>query len=207
MEIVRTRPLYSAGSGGKTYISVHERTFSNNGHERPYYMVTRGGSTVVPSPEEKRPDAVVCVGMVLGEDNDQSLVVTSEFRIAIGCREISFPAGIIDEADYRNAQSVQDAVASAARREFKEETGMDFEPTVFSPHNLYSSAGLTNESTCLVFGTATGKVSKEHLEADEDIDVMILNRKQIGQLLAESKIPFSKIAWPLLWSFHTKWIV
>lgn len=207
MEIVRTRPLYSAGSGGKTYISVHERTFVNKGQERPYYMVARGGSTVVPSAEEKKPDAVVCVGVVRDEDGDQSLVVTSEFRVAIGCREISFPAGIIDESDYRNAQSIQEAVATAARREFKEETGLDFEPTLFSPPNLYSSAGLTNESTSLVFGMATGKVSKEHLEQDEDIDVLILNRKQVGQLLSESKIPFSKIAWPLLWSFYTKWIV
>jgi ADP-ribose pyrophosphatase len=199
MKIIRTRPLLDVGNNGKTYFSVHERIFEHQGRERPYYMVTRGSH--IEPPEEKRPDAVICVALYREQGEDDRLVLTSEYRVPMAAREISFPAGLIDPTDYGHSNDIFGAVRLAAIREFREETGLSFVPIEISPPNLYSSAGITDESVCIVLGIAKGEPSKANLEPDEDIEVMLLTRPQVGSILQDPSMAFSKVSWPMLWMF------
>ena len=179
---------------------MHEITYEHNEKQSAYFMVTRG-SSIVPH-TEKKPDAVVVCATY--EDNcEPKLLMASEFRTPIGTRELGFPAGLIDEKDYLEGMDPRVAAINAAIREVKEETGLDLEVTDVSPPNLYSSAGLTDESITYVFGKVTGEVSKAGLEGGEDIEVMLLSQSEAAYLVKENmpELAHSKTAWPFLLMF------
>jgi ADP-ribose pyrophosphatase len=207
MEIIKTEVI-ARGMGGRNercWLAMHERTVKSNNDERKYFFVTRG-DVVVP-PHKKTPDAVVIIAFV-GEGDDMKLVLTDEYRLPIDRREIGTPAGLIDAEDYDctpallcgKNPSISNAACRAAVREFKEETGMDFVPCEHSPDNLYSTAGMTDESVFMVIGKASGTPSKEFLEEHEDINTMILGRKEIIELMNRHDLAFSKHVWPFLWA-------
>ena len=195
MEILSTKILAQASKGSRIFLSLVERTFSHKGRESSYFFAIRGDTVGT----AKRPDAVVIVAVT--EEEEPRLVLTSEFRIPIGCREISFPAGIIDKEDFAQG-SVRQAAIAAATRELKEETGLDFHPMEVSPANLYSSAGMTNESVTFVFGKATGSPSTDGNEAMEDIEVRLVTLgEMIDMMDNQPDLNFSKTAWPLMWAY------
>jgi ADP-ribose pyrophosphatase len=201
MKTVNSKTLHKATNkdGTRTFLALHELTVEQAGKQRPYYMVTRG-EIIVPH-DTKRPDAVIIVGIRYTPAGPQ-LVVTSEYRIPIGTREISFPAGLIDPADYEGTTSVQQAAVKAAEREFLEETGLLLTEAEVSAQNLYASAGMTNESSIIVIGKATGEPTTENAEETEDIQVMLLSQDDIGRLLSCRDMAFSKVVWPFLWAFN-----
>ena len=202
MFIKETTPLHKAGNSKRVFLTLWKRIFDHKGKEGTYFMVSRGDK--ISPHHEKRPDAVVIVATINVEGEDR-LVVTNEFRIPLGVRELGFPAGLIDENDYRDNATNAEAARRAAIRELKEETGVDLEVTEVSPSNLYSSAGLTNESVTYVFGKATGVLSQDGLEEDEDIETMLVSRPEVEKLLhSEGDFAHSKSAWPLLWAFVRK---
>jgi ADP-ribose pyrophosphatase len=171
----------------------------------PYFFASRGEDPP-PSPTRKRPEAVVIVAIT--EEEEPRLVLTSEYRVPLGCREISFPAGLIDESDYISSEdesvvmSVRAAAMRAAIRELKEETGLDFTPTAVSPDNLYSSAGMTNESCIIIFGYASGTPSLDGNEASEDIRVMLTTFVDMVEMIDTNQgHVYSKVCWPFLWAF------
>jgi len=190
----------------RCWLAMHKHTTkSENGKDRNYFFVTRGDK-VIP-PDKKRPDAVVVIGFV-GEGEDMRIVLTDEYRLPIGRREIGSVAGLIDSGDYdcspalfcgKNMAPVASAACRAATREFHEETGLKFTPFEVSADNLYSTAGMTDESVCMVIGKASGTPSKEFLEDNEDINTMMLNRQEVIELMNRRDVAFSKHVWPFLW--------
>lgn len=207
MQITKTEVVARGMGGNRCWLAMHESSFTDEANkEHKYFFVTRGDK-IVPS-DKKRPDAVVVIAFI-GEGDDMKMILTDEYRLPIGCREIGSVAGLIDAKDYdcspilfcgKNLASTATAACRAAVREFKEETGMDFVPYEVSPDNLYSSAGMTNESVCLVIGKATGTTSKEFLEEHEDINTMMLTRDEIVELMSRQEVAFSKYVWPFLWT-------
>lgn len=194
MKILSSELMAKAAAGLRVFLGLHKVEYEHKGTKRSYFMVTRG-EKIIP-PEEKKPDAVVIVGIIKG-DPDQ-LVITKEFRIPLGCEEYGFPAGLIDAKDYGDNRSVQEAAYHAAIREFKEETGLEFIPDSCSPPNLYSSAGMTNESAIIVFGHATGTPSQEFLEPSEEISVLLLNHADLGNMVSRDDLAFGKVSWPIM---------
>jgi len=190
----------------RCWLAMHQHTEKlENGKDRKYFFVTRGDKITLP--DKKRPDAVVAIGFV-GEGEDMRIVLTDEYRLPIGRREIGSVAGLIDSGDYdcspalfcgKKLASVAGAACRAAIREFYEETGLEFAPFEVSADNLYSTAGMTDESVCMVIGKASGTPSKEFLEDNEDINTMMLNRQEVIELMNRHDVAFSKHVWPFLW--------
>jgi ADP-ribose pyrophosphatase len=120
-----------------------------------------------------QPDAVVLIVVVAGAD-EARLVVTREFRGPLGRYELAFPAGLVDEGE---------TPTGAAARELFEETGLTLTKVVLVSPPVSSSAGLTDESACLVYGEATGTISKAHLEEHEDIDTRLMTLAEIRNLI------------------------
>lgn len=200
MEVLGTKQIAKGAAGGRTFLSLHERTVrTDSGSEFGYFFVARGED--VPSPEDKKPEAVIVVAVVDTPGEERRLVLTSEFRVPINCREVGFPAGLIDPEDYAGGASVCTAARIAAIREMKEETGLDFIPTEISPENLYSSAGMTNESVIIVFGVAQGTPSVEGNEECEDIDTTLFTFAEMVEMMDKRNVVYSKTAWPFLWAF------
>lgn len=136
------------------------------------------------------PDAAVIVPILPTPEGSQ-LVLTKEFRPAIGDDEYGFPAGLIDE---------NETVEATVRRELKEETGLDVAAIHHISPPVYSSAGLSDESCCMVLVTAAGRPSTHLNEPHEQIEVLLYDAQDIRALL-ESDKKIAARAWGLLYHF------
>ena len=146
------------------------------------YWISSRTDTPSQSPQDKKPDAVIICAVI----DESYLVLTSELRIGLGSYEIGFPAGLVDEGE---------SPADAAKREFREETGLDLEVTRVSP-NLYSSAGMTEEAVPMVYGKASGTVSDEYLERNENIIVILATPSFVQRVVAgEFDLAYGAKAW------------
>ena len=135
-------------------------------------------------------DAVVIVPAI-DTDQGRKLVVTKEFRIPIWDYEYGFPAGLIDPGE-----DVETTIA----RELKEETGLDLVKIRHISTPVFSSAGLTDESCNMALVDAQGAVSTQWQEQSEDIEVLLMDVDDIGDLLASGNKVAAK-AWGLLYHY------
>lgn len=133
------------------------------------------------------PDAVVVVPIVQFPEG-RKIALLSEYRIPIESREWHFVAGLVDAGE--------DFVA-AARRELAEEAGLDLVQVRRISPLLVSSAGLSDESSVMVFADCVPNGLGQQLEGTEDIKVVYLDQADLARFMAsDSKIAAK--AWPVL---------
>jgi len=154
------------------FLEFKELTYLNKfGDERLWSLVSRvGGSR-----------AVMIVPFYEGK-----LVVTREFRVPIRGYEYSFPAGLIDDGE--------DPV-TAAKREMREETGLEISKVLAVSPPVFNSPGLTDEALTLVYAEVEGTTSRDGLEPDEDIETLILSRDEVASLMADETNLVGAKAW------------
>ena len=152
------------------------------GHRFRYFVASRAGSDEELKAVSGRndPDGVIMYSLY-GEKNDR-VVLIRQFRIPLGCYVYEFPAGLVDRGeDYRQA----------AVREMHEETGLTFSPIqadeMFEAAR-FTTAGLTDESCCMVYGYASGEPSRKYLEEGEDIQIILADRDEVRRILKEEKV-------------------
>lgn len=120
---------------------------------------------------------------------DDKIVVTKEYRHPLHDYEISIPAGLIEPNEL-----VEDTI----KRELWEETGLEIESISKISPVLYTSSGMTNESSVIAFVKAKGEISNKNLEKTEDITTYLMDSNQIKELLEaadKGKIKISSKAW------------
>ena len=121
-------------------------------------------------------DAVIIIATHI---EDSKLVIIKQFRVPLNDYVYEIPAGLIDPGeDFK----------TTVRRELKEETGFDLLEIDYSKtkSQAYISTGMTDESAALVYCTCKGQISKDYLEPDEDIEVMLLSKEE-AKILINSK--------------------
>lgn len=103
----------------------------------------------------------------------KEVVIIQEYRPCIDGYVYSLPAGLSDDSE---------DIKTCAIREFKEETGLDLN---YKSHiaSRYTSVGITNEKTSLVYGEFSGEISNKLNEACEDIKTMIIDREKAVEIL------------------------
>lgn len=121
------------------------------------------------------PDAAVIIAVVIDQD-EARLVLTREYRVPLGRYEISVPSGLVDPGE---------SAAEAAKREMREETGMELVKIVHVSPPVASSAGLTDETVSLVYAEASGTPSKHHQTEHEDIETRLVTVSEIRELLRQ----------------------
>ena len=84
------------------------------------------------------------------DESREHLLLIREFRLELDREIYGLPAGLIDPGE---------TPESAARRELKEETGLDLLEIRHVMPPAYSAVGLSNEQCICVFGIAGGKIS------------------------------------------------
>jgi len=144
---------------------------------------------------KERADAVVIVPIIhkridthLGYYDYYHLIMTSEYRVPIMDRELGFPAGLIDG----NEDPVE-----TAKRELKEETGLDLKEVIHVSPVTYSSAGITDEAIIYVFCEADGDLTINNCEASEDIEIKVITDKDLkGDISKMGK--FGAKAYPIV---------
>jgi ADP-ribose pyrophosphatase len=160
---------------------------AKEGSPHHWLMCSRKDKPVV---DAATPDAVYIVA-ILPTPEGNRLVMIKEFRVAIDDGEYGFPAGLIDE---------NETIESTVRRELKEETGLDVVTIHHVSPPVYSSAGMSDESCCMVLVTAAGTPSTDLNEAHEQIEVLLYDVEDIRALL-QSNNKIAGKAWGLLYHF------
>ncbi|MPQ30998.1 NUDIX hydrolase [Clostridium estertheticum] len=122
-------------------------------------------------------DAVIIIATHTVENK---LVIIKQFRVPLNDYVYEIPAGLIDPGeDFK----------TTVARELKEETGLDLIQIDYSKtkSQAYISTGMTDESAALVYCTCQGKISKDYLEPDEDIEVILLSKAEAKVLIDSDK--------------------
>lgn len=136
-------------------------------------------------------DAVVIIPLFKEDDNKYKLVTIREYRIPLGSYEHSFPAGLYDH---------NESAEEVARRELKEETGLDLTKILHISPPVVSSAGLSDESVVYIICECTGNISLAGNEETEDITVNIIDKDGVDNILQGSE-PISARAYPFFYAY------
>ncbi len=172
---------------GNRILSVEKTTYNLHyenrvGHKRLYHLASRGKDIkdLKLNTRKNTPDGVI-IYSIYGEKHDH-MVLVRQYRLAIDDYIYELPAGLVDAGE---------TYAEAGTRELKEETGLDFEPLQVDEmyHKpFYTTIGMTDESCATVYGYATGTVSREGLEENEQLEVVLADRTEIRRILKEENV-------------------
>ena len=155
---------------------------AKDGHVFPYYMASR--STDQADLRMNRPDRPadgVAIFAVYGEKRDR-VVLIRQYRFPLGGYIYEFPAGLSEKGEDPRETAV---------RELREETGLLFSPIDADrayERGFFTTIGLTDETCAMVFGTCSGQVSLDLLEASEELEVVLADRTEAARILREENV-------------------
>ncbi|MEE1031785.1 MAG: NUDIX hydrolase [Ruminococcus sp.] len=157
-------------------------TVNKVGKEGKYFVASRAKeeSELKLRTGKNTPDGVVIYSLY-GEKQDQ-VVLIRQYRYPLGGYIYELPAGLVDAGENYH---------QAAIRELKEETGLELEPiTVDDMYQkpYFTTIGMTDESCATVYGYASGEISKKYMEASEEIEVVLADRKEVERILKEENV-------------------
>lgn len=133
---------------------------------------------------ELKSDAVAIYATMI-QNSEQYLVLVKQYRYAVGDYVYELPAGLIN---------CNESAFDAAVREMKEETGLTLIPFRcnyegnFYNKAFYTSAGMTDETCCIIRGHAAGTIDNSLQEDSEEIEVVLVNKSDAIALLEKGNI-------------------
>ena len=110
--------------------------------------------------------------------------------MAVGKFVYNFPAGLIDPGESYDV---------SAKRELKEETGLDLISIDDVMHESYSDVGFSNEKNICIVGKASG-IFSESTSTFEEIDAKWYTKAQIKELLKTEDFAARTQAYCYMWS-------
>lgn len=157
--------------------TVKDRT----GDVHPYYVASRATDIdgLKVNTKKNTPDGVIIYAV--HKSDTERIVLVKQYRYSIGDYIYELPAGLVDPGE---------SYKTTAVREMKEETGLDFQPIVYKEcysEPFFTTVGMTDESCRTVYGKAFGEPSRAYLEASEDIEVVLADRKMAKEILKGQK--------------------
>lgn len=165
------------------FLNMYDIQYENKvGGQGIYHIASRASSidTLKMNTRVNRPDGVIIYALY-GPRRDK-VVMVRQYRFSIDDYVYEFPAGLVDAGE---------TYAESGARELKEETGLDFTPVkaneMFSKP-LFTTIGMTDESCATVYGYASGNISKAGLEDNEDLEVVLADRKEVRRILQEEHV-------------------
>ncbi len=165
------------------FLNMYDIQYENKvGGQGIYHIASRASSidTLKMNTRVNRPDGVIIYALY-GPRRDK-VVMVRQYRFSIDDYVYEFPAGLVDAGE---------TYAEAGARELKEETGLDF--TLVKANEMFSkplftTIGMTDESCATVYGYASGNISKAGLEDNEDLEVVLADRKEVRRILQEEHV-------------------
>ena len=166
MKLLRLNKIYE-GKFLTYYIADYE---NEKGHIKSYEFISRDKNLTIETFGKGKPQGV---GMVSFSLDKSKVLLQKEFRLATNNWVYNFPAGLIDKGE---------TVEEAAKRELKEETGVNLIKieAVLSPS--FASQGTSDEMMSIVICLCDGEIKDSCFE-DEEIKAGWYSKEQVKQLL------------------------
>jgi ADP-ribose pyrophosphatase len=137
--------------------------------------LTAGGKLVEPYYVYEFPTWAAAVALT----EDKKVVMTWQYRHALGETALELPGGCVDAAD----KSTEDAIA----RELLEETGYSFSNYTYLGR-ISPNPSTNNNLLHMFLATGGKKTAEQQLDPNEEIEVVLLSIEELKQLLRENKI-------------------
>ena len=160
------------------FLNFYHAVYENKlGQEKNWFIASRKNEEIIRRQYfEGQEDQVDAVLLVATHEATGKLVMVKQYRVPLNDYIYELPAGLIDQGeDFR----------ISVARELKEETGLELIAIdeKKSCMKTYLSPGMTDESVAMIYCTCRGELSKEYLEADEDIEPLLLSKEEAQELL------------------------
>ena len=194
------------------FLNVYDIQYKEGKH---YYNASRRTAenlVAVKSLEEMKsmvPDAVSCVVVIDDGAAEPRLLLAREYRYPAGQFLLGVPAGLIDPDDANE----KEPALSAARREIKEETGIELSEgdrlELVSPM-VFSTPGMTDETNAIALAVIKRDVANELSQngavGSEKFDgFVLLTKDQALQTLKSGRdsfgVPYLTYTWMALMYF------
>lgn len=170
------------------YLSYYVADYlTEKGHTKSYEFISRNKNLTIDNFGKGQPQGV---GMVPFSIDGQKVLLQKEFRLATNNWVYNFPAGLIDNGE---------TIENAAKRELKEETGVDLIKieAVLSPS--FASQGTSDEMMSIVICYCDGEI-KESCFEEEEIQANWYTKEQVKELL-DKKVYMSVRTQMFLWQW------
>lgn len=156
------------------FLSMYEIKYTNKiGNEKTWNVASRKNideyKKILGKKSENK-DAVMIIAHHLDTDK---MVLVKQYRVPINDYIYEVPAGLIDEFE---------DIKVCAKRELKEETGLELVEILKVYENIYISPGMTDENCDIVVCTCKGDISYEFLQEDEDLQICLLNKDELKEI-------------------------
>lgn len=167
------------------FLNLYEMDMHNadTGKRSKYYVASRAKSTegLKIKTRKNKADGVI-IYSVYQDGDDEKIVLIRQYRVPIDDYIYEFPAGLVDEGEDFHEAGI---------RELKEETGLDLKPIKgkdMYTRPYFTTIGMTDESCGTVYGYAYGTPSKEGQEENEEIEIVLADRKEVQRILEEENV-------------------
>jgi ADP-ribose pyrophosphatase len=158
-------------SQGK-FLTKYDIAYETREHNlKNYEMVSRAKD--LQTQEELYSSPTDSVVMIMTDPQGERLLLTREFRMALGRTVYGFPAGLVDPGE---------SCEESARRELWEETGLQLKSIQRILPDSFNCVGITNEKSCVILGTAEGEFVKSTSD-EEEIECRWYTREEVRQLV------------------------
>lgn len=164
------------------YLNLYYIEAENKNREAVKYYVASRAKQIQDlklKTKKNRPDGVI-VYSLYGEQKDR-VVLIKQYRYSLDDYIYEFPAGLVDPGENFH---------EAAIREMKEETGLTLTPLPVEEgyeKPYFTSIGMSDESCATVYGCASGQITGQYLEPNEEIQVILADRQEARRILKEEK--------------------
>ena len=171
------------------FITRYDVTYETEaGRSKIYEIVSRNKNLqTLDELQNKKPDAVV---LIITDNSGERILLNKEFRMAMGRWVYNFPAGLIDPGETPD---------QSAKRELKEETGLDLVRIDDWIGESYSAVGFSNEKNVCCVGRADGTFSRSSSTLEE-IEADWYTKEEVRNLLKTKPFAARTQAYCYLWS-------
>lgn len=158
------------------------------GNEKVYEMISRDRN--MDSLEKLQTDESAAVALIIHDETGEKLLLNREFRLAPAKWVYNFPAGLIDKGE---------TPEEAAKRELKEETGLELVEIDDIIRSSYSDVGLSNEKSQFVIGKAKGEFARSTSD-EEEIEPVWVTKEEMRKLIKKDEVPVYTLGYCYAWS-------
>ena len=172
------------------FITRYDVTYeTSDGQLKVYEMISRDKN--ITTFEQLKKDKADAVVLIMHDESGEKILISREFRMATGRYVYNFPAGLIDPGeDY----------FTSAKRELKEETGLDLIEIDDVLTNSASAIGFSNERNICIIGKAGGTFAPS-TSTLEEIEAGWFTKEEVRALLKSSELFAARTqAYCYLWS-------
>jgi ADP-ribose pyrophosphatase len=171
------------------FIHRYDLTYETIDHQTKVYEIISRNKNLK-GIEDIRNANTEGVVIIMTDEAGECILLNREFRMSVGDFVYNFPAGLIDEGETPEI---------AAKRELKEETGLDLIHIEDKLFESYSAIGFSNEKNVVVIGKAAGNFGKS-TSTLEEIQAGWYTKAEVRELLKNQHFAARTQTYCYLWS-------